>query len=619
MVYTYRRGVSLLVSIDRASSTASNSEAGNNGLHVFSYKHEITNVRTGAIGHKNILENMKRIKYFLVFAMLLAGMTVKGQEFNYAHNGSVLVYKILDEAAKTCEVAGVENVTGMVNIPSTAVYEDYSGGITVTNVEYTVIGIGKGAFEFRNYGITNITIPNTVTSIGDWAFSNVSGLTSIIIPNSVTHIGNYAFSNCTSLTNVIVSNSVTYIGDGAFSGCGSLTNMIIPNSVTSIGRAAFGNCKELTEIIIPSSVKQLGDPNDGAGEVFTQCTNLKNIKVSSENAYYMDIDGILFDKAVTELHRYPEGKSLKTYTIPNTVTSIKRAAFNNCVSLATVLIPNTVISIGEGAFSGCTGLVEMNIPNSVTSIGNSAFNRCLNLTNLTVSNSITSIGSAAFRDCINLTEITLPNSLTRILAYTFQGCTSLKAIIIPNLVTGIGSHAFSGCTNLSEVTLSNSLMLISDRTFRDCSNLKTITIPNSVQRINEEAFRGCLSLMEITLPNLVNYVGNYAFKDCKNLQKVHSNNPVPPSLGRTVFGSINKDATLYVPIGSKDDYMATDWGRYFFDVIEEQVSLVDHVEVSRNPVDNVIYTVNGQRVNATDVNTLPAGMYIVNGRKVIIT
>lgn len=124
--------------------------------------------------------------------------------------------------------------------------------------------------------------------------------------------------------------------------------------------------------------------------------------------------------------------------------------------------------------------------------------------------------------------------------------------------------------------------------------------------------------MEITLPNLVNYVGNYAFKDCKNLQKVHSNNPVPPSLGRTVFGSINKDATLYVPIGSKDDYMATDWGRYFFAVIEEQASSVGNVEVSRNLLDNVIYTVSGQRVNATDTNTLSAGMYIVNGRKVII-
>ena len=249
----------MLVSIDRASSTASNSEAGNNGLHVFSYKHEITNVRTGAIGHKNILENMKRIKYFLVFAMLLAGMTVKGQEFNYAHNGSVLVYKILDEAAKTCEVAGVENVTGMVNIPSTAVYEDYSGGITVTNVEYTVIGIGKGAFEFRNYGITNITIPNTVTSIGDWAFSNISSLTSIIIPNSVTHIGNYAFSNCTNLSEVTLSNSLMLISDRTFRDCSNLKTITIPNSVQRINEEAFRGCLSLMEITLPNLVNYVGN------------------------------------------------------------------------------------------------------------------------------------------------------------------------------------------------------------------------------------------------------------------------------------------------------------------------------------------------------------------------
>lgn len=161
-------------------------------------------------------------------------------------------------------------------------------------------------------------------------------------------------------------------------------------------------------------------------------------------------------------------------------------------------------------------------------------------------------------------------------------------------------------------------MKISDRTFGYCSNLKTITIPNSVQSIDDYAFESCYSLTEITLSKLLIHIGDYAFWCCTNLQKVHSNNPVPPSLDNNVFASINEDATLYVPIGSKDDYMATDWGRYFFAVIEEQASSVGNVEVSRNPVDNAIYTVSGQRVNATDTNTLPAGMYIVNGRKVII-
>ena len=140
----------------------------------------------------------------------------------------------------------------------------------------------------------------------------------------------------------------------------------------------------------------------------------------------------------------------------------------------------------------------------------------------------------------------------------------------------------------------------------------------TVTGIADNVFANKSALKEVTIPASVTHIGDQAFFKCANLQKVHSNNPAPPVNGFGVFISINQYAMLYVPVGSKDDYMATDWGRYFFAVIEEQVSSVDNVEVSRNPLDNVVYTISGQRVNAPDVNTLPAGMYIVNGRKVII-
>ncbi|MDE5948193.1 MAG: leucine-rich repeat domain-containing protein [Prevotella sp.] len=236
---------------------------------------------------------MKRINYFFVFVMLFACMVAKGQEFNYVYDGSVLVYRILSKTAKTCDVVAVEYTPGRVNIPSTAVCKDYLDDGTVVEVDYTVTGVGSESFRSCS-DLTDVTIPNTVTTIGDDAFWNCSNLTNISIPNSVVSIGNSAFYSCTGLTDIAISNSVKTIGYGAFDGC-----------------------TKLTEIIIPSSVSKLGDSMHEPGTIFYGCTNLKKIMVSSGNAYYTDIDGILFDKAVTKLYKCPEAKPLTEYTIPN--------------------------------------------------------------------------------------------------------------------------------------------------------------------------------------------------------------------------------------------------------------------------------------------------------------
>ena len=161
---------------------------------------------------------------------------------------------------------------------------------------------------------TNYTIPNSVTTIGDHAFSGCYFLTSINIPNSVTTIGKGAFSGCSSLTSINIPNSVTTIGKDAFAYCASLTNINIPNSVTKIGECAFGGCESLTSINIPNSVTTIGK---GA---FSDCDSLTSIN------------------------------------IPNSVTTIGKGAFSGCSSLTSINIPNSVTTIKDGAFDGCTNL-----------------------------------------------------------------------------------------------------------------------------------------------------------------------------------------------------------------------------------------------------------------------
>ena len=208
--------------------------------------------------------------------------------------------------------------------------------------------------------LSNIVIPSSVTSIGNWAFNGCTSLSNIVIPNSVTSIGDWAFSDCTSLSSIVIPDSVPSIGDWAFSDCTSLSNIVIPNSVTSIGEGAFSSCTSLSNIVIPDSVTRIGN------FAFSNCTSLSNIVISDSVTNIGD--DVFF-----------QCSSLTSVVIPNSVTCVGDEAFCKCRSLSNIVIPNSVTSIGVSVFWGCSSLVNMDIPDSVTRIGDWAFVNCSNL------------------------------------------------------------------------------------------------------------------------------------------------------------------------------------------------------------------------------------------------
>ncbi len=248
-----------------------------------------------------------------------------------------------------------------------------------------------------------------------------------------------------AVKSVIIEDGVTSIGSSAFAYCSGLTSVTIPNSVTSIGEYAFAFCTGLTSVTIGNSVTSIGD------HAFRDCIGLTAIDVASDNSNYCSVDGVLFNKDKTTLIKYPEGKQ-GSYTIPNSVTSIRSYAFWGCNGLTSVTIPNSVTSIGGYAFDGCSGLTSVTIPNSVTSIGDFAFEYCTGLTSIEIPNSVTTIGWGAFSYCSGLTSITIPNSVTSIRSYAFNYCSGLTSVTIPNSVTSIGSGAFYGCSGLTSFT-----------------------------------------------------------------------------------------------------------------------------------------------------------------------
>ena len=282
-------------------------------------------LRKGFLDCKRGTSSLFKGFVMLVVLMLMTTSSAMAQEDKYEVIDGFRY--LLDSDAKTATL-----------VPKTD--GKYSGDIIIPEkvkgndgVEYIVDSLGGNCFS--GSGLTSITIPSSVTSLGEACFSLCSGLTSITIPSSVTSLGDLCFFGCSSLTSITIPSSVTSLGKACFSACVSLTSITIPSSVTSLD--CFSGCSGLLSITIPSSVTSLG------GACFSGCSSLTSI------------------------------------TIPSSVTSMGYDCFRDCSGLKSITIPSSVTSLGWHCFWNCSGLTSITIPSSVTLLGESCFEGCQNL------------------------------------------------------------------------------------------------------------------------------------------------------------------------------------------------------------------------------------------------
>ena len=480
-----------------------------------------------------------------------------------------------------------------------------------------------GTAAFSHSGIKKVENLGTITSLpnGQWdstlqdnvgVFAKCKNLESCILPETLETIGSYAFIGCSALSGINLPSSLKTIEDAAFSGCTAFTSIGFPSSITAIGSNAFKECTslEIDDLALPNltSIGKGAFMNVKIRRI-SNLGKLTYLNDASESGYTFGdrniLKEIILPETMTEIYDNALYKytALTNVTLPSSLTTIKANAFNGCTALTNITLPQSLITIGKNAFSNCTSLEigDLSLPN-LEILGSGAFNgvkisKISNLGKITAVNPENS-SSANLGDKSVLREITLPNTIKTIGNGTFSGYTALETITIESGASGInvGAGAFSGLPSSTTFNVDlDAFVSLGSNAFNGTSIWNEVTFTN-VTRLDHQVFRGS-TISKIKLPSvetmaaITNYDGIFSY--CPNLILVdigenctsigadsfgryigtQGNNitvvvraTTPPSLAGALINTTWVYATvgeLYVPDASVDAYKAaTNWSRY---------------------------------------------------------
>ena len=385
----------------------------------------------------------------------------------------------------------------------------YNNGKGVIKFNGPVTKVGDWAFYDAD--LTSMSLPNSVKSIGCWAFYWMDYMTEISLGNSVETISNDAFYDCDGLETIDIPASVTSIGENAFYDCNVLKAVYLGNSVTTIGKYAFYDCDSLETIAIPASVTSLGD------RVCYDCDNLKFAAIG---------------RGVTNIGEcaFYDCDELKSVAIDGNGVTLGYEAFYHCDKLESVsfLGDTPPSSYGDYCFSNCSANLKFHVLEEYYSrydgqsflngkvVKGPPYNEIWYSTNNGGTSGYTwnnktppslnaymgnhgvqffdgnpptfDSGNNCFKNCTNLVSVVLPPSITSIGDHAFDFCGNLVSVSIPNTVTNIGEYAFAYCVSLQTITIPDGVNSISTKTFVSCSALRSVTILGTIESIGSEAF-----------------------------------------------------------------------------------------------------------------------------------
>ncbi|MEN6595734.1 MAG: leucine-rich repeat domain-containing protein [Clostridiaceae bacterium] len=403
--------------------------------------------------------------------------TIAREAFNLCYNTKVVIPASVtnieegafsDNSVSSIEVSSENQSYKMENnallTTDGSILIAYNGRPIPYEIPNTVKRIGVKAFSWNGELVDGITIPDSVTSIGDMAFE-ATDIRNIVIPSSVKEIGKNVFRYCRNLRSVTLNETFSEITEGMFRQCSALSEINIPKCVTSIGDYAFSGTA-IANIDIPQTIHFLGNG------IFSSCDKLTEV------------------------------------TLPEGISSVGNAAFYNCPLLTNISIPDSVEYIGNDVFS-YSGLKTVKLPDDLVSIGDRAFRSCDELTGIEIPERITHIGSEAFRGCYLIKNVVLPKSINYIgpMAFSQSG---INEIFVPGSVKFIGQYMFAWCENLTTITIESGVQNIGDYAFHRCLQSSKIIIPASVTNIGINAFGNVLYDLDYGLITIYTTEGSYA-------------------------------------------------------------------------------------------------------------
>ena len=380
-----------------------------------------------------------------------------------------------------------------------------SGVIANENVSF---GIGGGTTDDDddNLLFTYVKLADGTYSIVSYT-DKTSSTTDLTLPSysangiKVTQIRPEAFKGNTLLTSVTIPDTITVIGDNAFNGCTNLASVSIPDSVMTIGNDAFLNTAMINN---QTGLKYADDWLVECDSITGSTLEIKDgTKGIANNAFPINMsvttvtlpDGLL---SIGESN-FSSLFFMNSVNLPDSLVNIGDYAFSGSKISGNVTLPTTLKTIGKEAFKGCTGITSLTVQGNSLTIGSSAFKDCTGITSLTLSSGISSIGQYAFSGCSSVANaITIPGTVSSISDYAFSGC-SVTSVNISSGVTSIGANAFEGCSAMTSVSIPDTVTSLGEKSFSSCTSLSSVTIPSSVTSIGNYSFLSCNALKSVNV------------------------------------------------------------------------------------------------------------------------
>lgn len=435
-----------------------------------------------------------------------------------------LSYEFHDD--RSCTLVSAD-CNGDVVLPETV----SSGGIG-----YTLTSIGAEAF--LDSDITSISLPSSITSIGEDAFRRCHRLEKVSVPSvdawiGITFANEYAspvsgyrplYIGDTLLTRLVVPAGVQTLKPYAFFNCSSLESADL-TGLSSIGDHAFDGCENLASVVLSDGLKSLGD------WAFSICTALPRV------------------------------------IIPSTAESLGQGSFYGCSSLGLISLPASLKAIPALCFAGCTSLENLDfIHGSVTEIGDYAFYFCTGLQKAILPESVHTYGDCVFYDCHSLRQASMPHSDAMLGEFMFANCYELTSVSLPEGIWSIPQGFFFECGSLQTVDLPATIEEIEGYAFAGCGSLRYIAFPPNLKNIGERAMYGCRSITRLEFPVSMQSIGAEAFYQCLGLRQIHTRATTPFRISFFSFDwQADREAMVYVPDSSLELYMNDTYGWANFD------------------------------------------------------